>query len=615
MTGLSGLDTETLVTQMMKAESMKLTKLKKTRQSTAWRQESYRAATKSLKDFQSSFLSMTSAAANNFKSSANYSNITASVAGLGSDKTGAKISLTPDGTAAGGKYDISVVSIASKDVFKSAAQARGSVSGTGVFEASAVGADESVTVSLDGAAKKITFSAADIAAIAGDEDAFVAAFNQKLEAAFGTENGAAKVSLARDGQSLSLTALIGHTAVVSNGTEGTLADLGFTAGSSTAVRTGDSLETVLGVTGTIDFTINGKQFTFDKTDSLDSLLSKVNAEAAGAKMSFDSLSGRFTLESSETGAANAVSYSGNFLTNTLGLAQTSAAADAQLTINGVSTTRMSNDFTVDGLRVSLMEGSAGESYTVEFKRDAAKTVDFVKKFVEEYNKLVDTLKGYYNTPRPKSDSYTYYEPLSDDEKEALSEDEIKNWESKAKEGLLYNDSIMRGIAGQMRQMLYESVDLGGGKTASLYEFGITTTQAWNDGGKIQLDEGKLTQALETRADDFEKLFTKSSSVAYKVGANNPSRRATEGIAERLDDIIKDAVNVGGALYTKAGVEGSSAKSDLTNLLSAQDEKISQMTSYLRDRENYYYTMFSKLETAMNQANSQMSYLTSMLGQS
>jgi flagellar hook-associated protein 2 len=402
-------------------------------------------------------------------------------------------------------------------------------------------------------------------------------------------------------------------------------DLGLPAnGGSTVLNTKSTLEQVFGTTGSMSFKINGKSYTMDSTYTVERMMNLVNGADSGVKMSYDSLRGSFSLESTEAGARHAIKFEDTdgflFGANGLGLTLSESAKDAIITLNGVSTTRESNNFTIEGMDISISEDALGKEFSVSVKEDTSKTLEFVRNFVDEYNKLVDTIHSSYDTPRPKSDKYTFYEPLSDDEKDAMKEKDVEKYEAKAKEGLLYRDPILSGIGASMRSMLYESLTLEDGSKISLYEIGITTEDFSSGGtggyGRIELDEDKLTKALSERGEDVISLFTQASEVGYSDKYNRGERRATEGIAYRIEDILKDAISTtSGTLTAKAGIEKTRSATDneMYRLIAQQDQKISDMLEMLAKKEDNYFAMFSKLETAMTQANNQMASVQSLFG--
>jgi flagellar hook-associated protein 2 len=296
--------------------------------------------------------------------------------------------------------------------------------------------------------------------------------------------------------------------------------------------------------------------------------------------------------------------------------------DTVFKYNGQIYSRETTTFSLDGIDLTLTLEAAGttgspKTFDISISRDTSKPIEAIKKFIEEYNKLVDILTGHVNTARPKSDKYTYYEPLTEEQKEAMKEEDIKRWEEKAKTGLLHRDSILSGISSQMRTMAYTDVQLADGTYFSLYRIGITTTSNTKDGGKLQIDEEKLKAALEANPSKVEELFTKSAptgdeaeSMTYKV------RNSKTGIAARMTAIIDGAVGLNGSIRDKAGIENTSSAFDnsLYRELSQYDRRLEDMMTYLQKREDYYYRMFARMEQAMAQSDSQTSALLASLGQ-
>jgi flagellar hook-associated protein 2 len=235
--------------------------------------------------------------------------------------------------------------------------------------------------------------------------------------------------------------------------------------------------------------------------------------------------------------------------------------------------------------------------------------------VEEYNKLVEVLNGQVNTSRPKSDKYTYYEPLTNEEKEAMSEDQVKKWEEKAKTGMLYRDDLLTGIARQIREMMYTEVVREDGSKISLHQIGIQTSNESGYIGKLQIDEDKLRAALEKDPEAVKELFTKQAGMPGITPKERSARLKHEGLADRLGDIIANAIDRDGSIWNRAGIEKtlSDKNNTMYTEMSNYDEKISDMLEYLTDREDYYYNLFAKMEQAMAQSNQQMSSLMGMLG--
>jgi len=443
---------------------------------------------------------------------------------------------------------------------------------------------------------------------------------------------------------MDLFSLVGQAATDELTLEGnsTMNILGMKSGASSALDMTKSLGAYLGTTafesmandtiangGKIMISINNQMLEFSADQSLKDVMNAVNQSGAGVKLSFDTFKSSFKLEAEASGAANKIAMSQtakDFFAAAMKIDETNAASyiseaqDAVFTLDGVTTSRDTNNFTINGMTITLnpsavaADGTPSE-FEINLEKDTTAVMDLVKKFVAEYNTLVDTLNKATKTARPKSDSYNYYEPLTDDEKKEMSDKDIERWEEQAKTGMLYRDDILQGITSQMRSVLYDSVELEDGTKISLYEIGITTSSKLSDLGKLVIDEDKLKTALEERGDAVAGLFTKSSDISASDKSQRNARLKSEGLAERLNDIINWSTSVGSALNTRAGIAGvaSEKSSEMYLKMKAQEEKISDMLTYLAKRETFYYQMFSKLEAAMNESNAQMASLQSMLG--
>jgi flagellar capping protein FliD len=252
---------------------------------------------------------------------------------------------------------------------------------------------------------------------------------------------------------------------------------------------------------------------------------------------------------------------------------------------------------------------------IEVGKNITEIIDGIKSFVDEYNNIVDTINGLLSERRDRD-----FRPLSEDERRAMSEEDIKTYEAKAKLGMLSNDSDLRKLLDQMRTSLYQNVT-GVGLTMS--EIGITTSANWKDGGKLVINEIKLTEALENRYDQVVALFTKTSSIPATDTANRGRRQAETGIAQRLNDILNDAVrttrdanNNKGFLIEKSGIENDSSvvQNAIQRQIDQYDKRISTLLERWYRQENAYYMMFSRMETAMGRMQAQQNSLGQILSQ-
>lgn len=366
--------------------------------------------------------------------------------------------------------------------------------------------------------------------------------------------------------------------------------------------------------GKYSFKINGVDISLDKNATIDSLVNAVNKSAANVTMSYSSLTNSFVIESKEKGGAGAIEIEGNDFTKALGLTDDSGEEvgftlghNAILELDGQELYLNDNSYSMDGMTFTFNDDiQLGETFTVGVSKSYDEAKELIKGFVEDYNKLIDEVYDFIGT-KPKTDSSdNKYEPLTDAEKEEMSEDEIKSWEETAKIGILYNDSTISGIMSKMRTSLYGAVSTEDGGKIGLYSIGIKTSDDYEDHGKLEIDEDKLDKMFEEHADEIIKLFTD----------------AENGIMKQMDKVIEGAVKSTGSaekrgtLIRKAGLE--SGASAIDNSIFKEMERVRDRIQTLQDRyntrEEYWWSVFTNMESMMSDLNSQSSYLSSYLGQ-
>ncbi|MFZ5988615.1 MAG: flagellar filament capping protein FliD, partial [Bacillota bacterium] len=286
-------------------------------------------------------------------------------------------------------------------------------------------------------------------------------------------------------------------------------------------------------------------------------------------------------------------------------------------LDGVSgMKRSSNEFTIDGVTYSLKSVSA-ETVTIDVKGDVDAVVNNIKGFVAKYNELLDKINTRISEKRDRN-----YLPLTDEQKEAMKEDDIKNWESKAKAGLLNGDSILSGIVSNMRKALYDKVE---GVSISLYDIGITTG-LYQDKGKLIIDETKLRDALSNNYDAVVQLFTKESQYTYSESLEDSTKRTTRynesGLAQRLFDITQDNIRTTrnsngqkGALLEKAGITGDMTEfnSLIVDEIEAKDSLINKLLDRMYEKEEWYYQKFTAMERMLSEMNNQSAWLSQQTG--
>lgn len=376
----------------------------------------------------------------------------------------------------------------------------------------------------------------------------------------------------------------------------------------------------------VTFTINGQTIDVGKTyanATLTDVMNAINTSSAGVKITYDSLSDKFTMESKTQGSTSSITYTDtdptNGLLKSMGIVDGTytAGTDAEFTLDGVSgMKRSSNEFSIDGVAYSL-KGTSTETVTIDVKGDVDAVVNNIKGFVIKYNELLDKINNKLSQRRERG-----YLPLTDEQKEAMKDDDIKNWETKAKAGLLNGDSILSGIVNNMRKALYDKVE---GVSISLYDIGITTG-LYQDKGKLVIDETKLKDALNNNYDEVVQLFTKESQHTYTDSLDDSAKRSTRynesGLAQRLFDITQDNIRTTrdsdgrkGTLLEKAGFAGDMTEfhSLIVDEIEAKDSMINKLVNKMYEKEDWYYKKFTAMERMLSEMNNQSAWLSQQTG--
>lgn len=363
--------------------------------------------------------------------------------------------------------------------------------------------------------------------------------------------------------------------------------------------------------GGYSMTINGKEITVGENATVTDLINAVNKSGAGVTMSYSKLEGAFTLTANDKGNGGDVDVSGP-LADALKISDSTRAShtagtNAIITVDGVQVEHNDNVYEIDGITMDFsdVDPTLGEEISVNVDKSYDDIKQTIKDFVKDYNQMIDDINGYTQTARPKDKNKNYYEPLTDEEKEDMSEDEIKKWEEAAKKGLLYHDTTVSSVMSRIRTAMYSAVELEDGKKFGLYNMGIKTVGYLDEGGaegakygKLKIDEDALDKAFEEHADDIVKLFTDADNgVMAKVN-------------KAIESATKDTSTTKGTLIRKAGLATGTSNKD--NLIYKEMERINKRIEQLQERydkkEEYWWTVFTNLEKMQSQFNSQQSYI-------
>ena len=365
------------------------------------------------------------------------------------------------------------------------------------------------------------------------------------------------------------------------------------------------------------FTINGKKIELDENATISNLIDAVNKSGAGVTMTYSNLTNSFEVTSNNMGSAETIEFgknadgTDNRILKELGLldATVTTGQNAVFDLNGTEIYHNSNSYTVDGTTFKFGEDmTAGEVYEVGVSKNYDDIKQTIKDFVTDYNQLIDDVYGHIGTAPVRDEKNNLYEPLTDAQKGDMNDKEIEKWETAAKKGVIYHDSTVSSIMSQIRTALYGTVTLDDGSKFGIYSMGIKTSSILDSSsddamrGKLKLDEDALNKAFNENPEAVSKLFTD----------------AENGIMSKVNKVIDNAVRTTGrtkgSLINKAGTaSGTSAKD---NFIYRQMESVQKRISQLQERydakEEYWWKVFTNLESAMGNFNNQSAYLSNYL---
>lgn len=375
--------------------------------------------------------------------------------------------------------------------------------------------------------------------------------------------------------------------------------------------------------------INGKEVEFSQEDSIANIMDRINStEGIGVKVSYLQNADKFVVEATAEGASSEIRISGEGAKVLFG-EEIDSGQNSGLTFNSVvqgqdaviavkyqgddevvELVRGSNSFSLEGMTVSV-NGAFGydeagnriadtEAVTFDGKADTEKIATAMKELVEQYNEILELVNKQVGI-RPEKG----YGPLTAAQKEKMSENEIKLWEEKAKQGIIYGSSELRSLAGDMRFLV------GPMGQMELEKLGISVSNNWQDNGKLVFDEAKFKAAMEKDPTAVQEAFTRKA---------NAAKGTDDGFAVKLKNLMDKYVNTLGSdekkgiLIRKAGstkAPTSILNNALYESMKEVDKVIAKLQMQMKSKQDYYIRQFTTLETVIAQMNSQSSYLSSL----
>lgn len=654
ITGMaSGLDVDSIVKKMLSADQTKIDKAQQAQQLLQWKQSAYQSIIDDVKDLQNTYFNVTSP--DSLLSDKNYSSFDVS------SSVSTVANATAQNGASEGTYILNVLNLATA----------ATITGDSLNSQAKIDASN-IASNWEGSGKQITFNVTTtdsnnntvVTPYTVDFSGFnkanptasdlVTYINQQISNNPGL-SGKVSASTITDstGTYIRFNALTTSQVQISNALNATtVSEMSGLQGKNVTSVSDSSLLTNLDSTLNdnihLSLMCNGTAYSVSLDNSNGSLkISDLEAAIyqqtkGNITASVDDVTGKFTLNSSNTGTSSVIGLLNNAtytsdanIMNALGLSSqqnmTAQGVDAQVQItspgsaNPITVTESSNKFTLNNMNYTLTN-TGNTSLTVSF--DSQNVVDRFSAFFKKYNSIIDEINEKLNEKKDAD-----YQPLTDSQKSQMSATDITNWNTKAQQGILRDDPNLESLLTNLRNAFFDPVS-GSGINFGKKQVGMDTSDDYTKAGEVNFVDGgedTFKQTLESNGSDILKLFNSTSSVSYLSASNNPDQKKarynSEGIMQRLSDILTD--NVGYAEVTDTSstltkytnlqddysTTGYGTGSTLPDQIYSQSILIKNLQTKMSTDSDKYYNQFSKLETALTELSSQQSALSSMLGTS
>ena len=282
----------------------------------------------------------------------------------------------------------------------------------------------------------------------------------------------------------------------------------------------------------------------------------------------------------------------NFATDTTVAA---TGKNAVAIIDGKTYESETNKISASNVTYSLL-GTGTSTMTVS--QDTDKLIDNVKKFVEDYNKMIDSLNSKYNETR-----YSDYGVLTKSQENGMTKEQVEKWNEKAKSGLLYHDQTLGKTISALREAIYTPVTSVDGRYNSMMSIGIESS---TDRGHLRLDEDKLKKALSEEPNVVYQLFNSSGEVTDKNGKTTTDYNK-EGVVNRIYDKMNSSLK---EMKSYAGTSSEASDgSTLGNLILQLQTKMSNFKTQMDAFEKGLYKKYDAMEQAIQRLSMQMGYIS------
>lgn len=275
--------------------------------------------------------------------------------------------------------------------------------------------------------------------------------------------------------------------------------------------------------------------------------------------------------------------------------------DAVIKVNDVMFTSATNTFQVNGLTIEAQAVTGDgdkNAVTIGTSVDTQGIYDKIKDFLTEYNSVINEITKLYNAESAKD-----YEPLTDEEKDSMSDEQVEKWEDKIKSALLRRDTSLGNIMNAMVNSMSQTFEINGEKL-SLGNFGISTlgflNAAENEQYAFHIDgdeddentsgkKDKLMAAIQEDPDQLMEFMKKLTSNLYTA----------------IDDKMK-STELSSAYKVYNDKEMDKEVKEVEDLIKKWNDKIAE-------QEDAYFKKFSQMEVALSKLQSQTNSLSGLLG--
>ena len=275
--------------------------------------------------------------------------------------------------------------------------------------------------------------------------------------------------------------------------------------------------------------------------------------------------------------------------------------DAKIVLNDIEYTRSSNQFSINGLMITAQAVTGtgdANAITITTQSDVQGMYDKIKDFLTQYNSLINEITSLYN-----ADSAKGYEPLTDEEKDAMSDTEVEKWEDKIKASLLRRDDSLESIMNTMTSAMSKGYEING-KKYYLSTFGIKTlgylNAAENEQNAYHIDGDEDDASVSGNSDKLMTALTEDPDSVIGF-----MQQLTNGLYESVGKKMQTST-LSSVYKVYNDKEMASEYSDYTDLIKKWEQK-------LQDQEDYYYKKFSAMETALSKLQSQTSSMSNLFG--